>query len=318
MRLLPYDEGQYKRWDETIESCPNATFLHTRRFLSYHNDRFRDMSLVLEDEKQTAIGLFPAAVDPADPKHVISHPGITFGGVLHSGRLLGQSMVEALELIRQYYQEQGFTHLTYKAVPYIYHQSPASDDLYALFRTGAVRSRCDLSCAITLSKRRETSSRRKRGLKKAQSRGVEVSCGAEFVDAFWRLIRDNLNRKLGIEPVHSQEEIMHLYSLFPGNIRFVVGLLNGIVVAGVTLFCTSSVMHAQYIASNAEGNEVCALDAVFEHCIQAAQSERMRYFDFGTSNTNEGQQLTSSLYQFKSEFGGGGVAHEFYDLPLKA
>ena len=317
MRISPYGEQDGPEWDELIVKCPMATFLHTRRFLSYQGDRFRDVSLILKDGEGKTVGLLPAAIDPQVDRRVVSHPGITFGGLLHVGNLVGDRMIEAFEDLMRYYREQGMASLRYKAVPSIYHQSPSGDDLYALFRLGALRTRCDLSCAIDLANRHEPSSRRKRGLKKALRSGVEVVEGERFIEGFWRALEENLERKIAQKPVHTTDEIRYLASLFPENIKFIVGLLNGQVVAGVTLFSSRAVTHAQYIASNATGHDVSALDAVFEHAIRQTQAEGRRYFDFGTSNRNEGQYLSSSIHQFKTEFGGGGVAHEFYDIDLK-
>jgi lipid II:glycine glycyltransferase (peptidoglycan interpeptide bridge formation enzyme) len=76
------------------------------------------------------------------------------------------------------------------------------------------------------------------------------------------------------------------------------------------------VWHAQYIASNESGNQVSALDAVFGAAIEEARAGGARYFDFGTSNESAGQVLNDGLFRFKSEFGGGGVAHEYYELAI--
>jgi len=56
-------------------------------------------------------------------------------------------MIESLGAAVAHYADQGFSALRYKAVPYIYQSTPGQDDLYALFRLGAARLRCDLSCA---------------------------------------------------------------------------------------------------------------------------------------------------------------------------
>lgn len=316
MQVFPYTEQMGERWDEAVARCPMATFLHTRRYLSYHGDRFADVSMLLMDQNQRIVGLFPAAVDPTEARRVVSHPGITFGGLLHGGELSGERAVEALEFLRGYYADLGFESLRYKVVPYVYHQTPSSDDLYALFRLGAVRYRCDLSCAVDLENRPPLSARRRRSLKRAKKEGVEVREGVEFIEPLWRVLEENLNRKHGVKPVHTAEEIRHLQFLFPDNIRFVAALIDEEVVAGVTLFATGRVMHAQYIASSPAGNEVSALDAVFEDCIERAKALGVRYFDFGISNEEEGRYLNAGLYQFKSEFGAGGVVHEFYDLQL--
>jgi len=318
MNLSPYSEPDADRWDDFARLAPMATFLHTRRFLSYHGQRFQDLSVFIQNQKLEVLALFPAATDLQDARRVISHPGITFGGVLHNGGRHGAEMIHAWVVLKTYYSEQGFQSLRYKAIPYIYHQTPTSDDLYALFRLNAQRSRCDLSCAIGLAKRPKTSSRRKRGLKKALRAGVEVAEGASFIDDLWRVVEENLGRKLGQKPVHTANEIRDLASLFPENIKFIVALLAGQVVSGITLFRSRSVARAQYIASGPVGYDVSALDAVFEHAIHQSQVEGLRYFDFGTSNRDEGRQLSGDLYQFKTEFGGGGVAQESYDIDLRA
>jgi CelD/BcsL family acetyltransferase involved in cellulose biosynthesis len=316
MRVIPYEEHWAGRWDEFAARCPTATFLHTRRFLGYHGDRFEDASLLVEEEGRGVVGLLPAAVEPADARRVMSHPGVTFGGLLHDGRLRGARTVEALELVAAHYAGRGFRALRYKAVPYIYHLSPACDDLYALFSLGARRYRCDLSCAVDLSARPAPSERRRRGLKKASKAGVEVAEGERHAAALWAVLEENLGRKYGASPVHTLEEIRLIHSLFPEAVSFAVALIGGEVVAGVVLFKGPRVVHVQYVASGEAGYDSSALDPVFEECIARAAAEGARYFDFGTSNEDEGRRLNASLYQFKSEFGGGGVAYESYELRL--
>lgn len=317
LKVCPYSDLDADIWDELVADAPMATFLHTRRYLSYHIGRFHDVSLLIRDKNNKLLGLFPAAIDPDDSRRVVSHPGITYGGVLHTGSLWGEKILEVFQAICNYYAVGGFTHLRYKPVPNIYQQVPAADDSYALFRLNASRYRCDLACAIDLSNRLQPSQRRKRGLKKAQKNGVQVKEGLEFVDRFWGVLEENCVRKIGTLPVHSLDEIIYLHSLFPQNIEFVVGLYDWQVVAGVVLFSSHQVFRAQYIASSLLGNNVCALDLILEYCIEKAQARKARYFDFGTSNQNEGLYLKASLYQFKLEFGGGGVVQEFYEIPLK-
>jgi len=160
------------------------------------------------------------------------------------------------------------------------------------------------------------SERRRRGLKKALKAGIEIKQGAEFIAPLWRVLEDNLARKHGLKPVHTAEEIAQLHTLFPAEIEFIVASLDGQVEAGVVLFATPRVLHAQYIASSSNGYELCALDAVLEHCIAQAQARGARYFDFGNSNEREGQYLNAGLFQFKTEFGAGSVVHDFYELSI--
>jgi hypothetical protein len=304
--------------DDFVMRATAGTFLHTRRYRAHQDDRFRDLSLAICSDTGALLGFFPAAVDPQDDSRIVSHPGLTYGGIVHAGQLRGQQMIEALAEICRCYADQGFRTLRYKTIPYIYDRVPAGDDLYALFRLGARRYRCDLLSTIDLAHRPAPSTRRRRSLRKALKAGVKVRDGPELVAALWGVLEENLARKHGVSPVHSAAEIAHIRSIFPEHVRIVAGLVGGEVHAGVVLFVTPRVVHAQYIASSGIGYEVAALDAVFDHCIASASADGARYFDFGSSNEQDGRQLNDGLFQFKSEFGAGAVAHEFYELDLRS
>jgi hypothetical protein len=315
MEAVPYRETDAEAWDELVAVAPMATFLHSRRFLGYHGDRFEDASLMVRDGEKL-IAAIPAARDPSESTRVVSHPGATFGGLVHDGALAGERMREALTASRDAYRDRGFATLIYKSVPWIYRQTPSDDDRYALFRLGAEPTRLDLSCAIDLSRRRPPGSRRKRGRKKAEATGVRVSESTDQLPAFWEVLEENLSRRHGATPVHSLEEILLIAELFPGQVRLLVATLEESVIGGAVLFESPHVSHVQYNAVNEQGREVSALDAVFERCIEEAESAGRRFFDFGISTEAEGQELNEDLYRFKFEFGGGGVAHEFYELAL--
>lgn len=315
LSVRSYQPEDAALWDAFCKDSLQATFLHTRRFLSYHGERFVDRSLILEMDGKLA-GLFPAAVNPLDATHVVSHPGITYGGILHQGRLRGEQMVNALNVIQLHYASLGLRKLSYKVVPSIYHKVPAQDDSYGLFRLGALRTRCDLSSAIDLSQPVSSNERRSRGLKKAIKAGVTVTEDSRHLPALWDVLIDNLHRRHGVSPVHNIREINLLKDYFPENIQCICGVIDNRVVAGILLFVTATTYHAQYIASSEAGYEISALDAVFNHAIASAQMNGKRWFDFGISTESMGLILNEGLYRFKSEFGSGGVVQEFFELDL--
>jgi hypothetical protein len=312
--IIPYSQDYETAWEVFCASAVNATFLHTRRFLNYHGERFKDLSaLIMESGK--LVGVFPAAESLSDSHLVISHPGITYGGIIHQGRLSGIRMIDALTALSEFYQKADYHRLQYKAVPFIYAATPAQDDLYALFRLGAQRIRCDLSCTMDLANRQPLSERRKRGLKKAQKM-VTLSSNPALLEELWVVIAQNLARKHDAKPVHSLTELSLLKECFPEQITIQCALIEGRVEAGVVFFNSPSVWHAQYIAASESAYNVSALDAVFDAAIIEAQQAGIRYFDFGTSNENGGKVLNDGLYRFKSEFGGGGVAHDYWEIAL--
>jgi hypothetical protein len=316
LTIRAYCQNDAGAWDAFCNESLQGTLLHTRRFLSYHGERFVDRSLIIEDEGK-CVGLFPSALSPSNNKLVVSHPGLTYGGVVHQGNLRGERMIEALTMIKRHYASLQLTKLLYKAVPTFYHQAPSQDDLYALFRLRAKRTRCDISSTIDLRNRLSVSERRRRGLKKAVKAGVKIVEGSQYLSELWGVLFENLERKHGLSPVHNLEEIQLLAERFPDNIRCICGEENRKVIAGTILFITPTTYHAQYIASSEIGYDVSALDAIFEHCIQDAQQNNKRWFDFGISTEDNGFMLNDGLYRFKSEFGAGGSLHEFFELPLQ-
>jgi len=315
--VRPYSSGDADAWDQLVSESWNGTFLHSRRFLQYHKDRFQDLSLVIEGDDQGLIGVFPAAVDPDDPSRVVSHPGITYGGVVHRGGLLGMRMLGALEGICDYYRSRGMRSLRYKVVPSTYHRCPAADDLYALFRLQADRYRCDLSAAIDLANRPKPAPGRPEQVRRAQRRGVHIEVGPQFLRPFWEILISNLRDRHEAAPVHTLDEIEFLHSMFPENIICVAAIAEGEVVAGDVTFRTDRVDHGQYCSSTPEGRRLNAVPFLVEHCISMATADGLRYFDMGISNEQEGMVLNEGLHKFKAEFGAGGVVHEFYELRLQ-
>ena len=312
-----YEPGLSELWEDLIARSCNGTMLHTRRFISYHGDRFRDCSVVLEDRRGGVVGVFPAAEDPGEPETVVSHPGLTYGGLVHDGSITGASMIGALEEIICHYRNLGYRRLRYKVVPTIYHSAPADDDLYALFRLGARRYRCDLSAAIDLSRRGRVSQRRVRSRRRAEAAGISVQQTWCEIAGFWRILELNLARRHGSSPVHSFEEIRLLHDRFPNQILLVTAKIGEVLVGGTLLYSAGCVLKMQYTATTEEGRAAFATDLVMERAIDLARIQGCRFFDFGTCTFDEGRTLRHDLYQFKASFGAGGVAYDHYEFDLK-
>ena len=317
IRIRQYEAStDFAAWDRLVDHSWNGTFLHKRRFLAYLGDRFTDASMVLFDKKNRLVGVFPAAVEPRSPDVVTSHPGSSYGGLVHDGSLRGQVMVDVIDSLALAYARRGVRALRYKAVPYIYHRVPATDDLYALFRQHATRYRCDLGSVIDFDNRPDLSHGKAQGLKKAQQMGVRVASGASYLELLWPVVEETLWRKHQIRPVHSLTEIQHLQALFPEAIECLVGVIEGKVEGGVVLFKTPPATHLQYSVASQRGADSALLDLVLETAIIQAKTQGARYFSFGVSTEHDGAYLNKGLHQFKSAFGAGGLVHEFYELPL--
>lgn len=311
-----YDSEDTEAWEDLIGRSCNGTFLHTRRFMSYHGGKFRDRSLLLEDRRGHVVGVFPAAENPADPQMVVSHPGLTYGGLVHDGSVCGSSMIAALDESSRHYRRLGYKKLRYKAVPAIYHSRPAEDDLYALFRLGARQYRCDLSATIDLSNRGRVTQRRVRSRRRALAEGVFTEEDWRDVAAFWRMLEQNLACRHGVSPVHSLVEIDALHDRFPDDVLLIVARIGRELVGGAVMFAAGPVMHMQYSAATERGRNASATDLVMEHAIEIGTKRECRFFDFGVSTVDEGRSLNQDLYRFKASFGAGGVNYAHYELDL--
>ena len=69
-----------EEWDAFVRTSKNGTFLHERRFMDYHADRFSDCSLMIYEDNEL-VALFPANWD-ANEFVLYSHQGLTYGGLL--------------------------------------------------------------------------------------------------------------------------------------------------------------------------------------------------------------------------------------------
>jgi hypothetical protein len=315
-------------WNRFVARSKNGVFLFDRGYMDYHADRFTDHSLVfLRDEELVAV--FPANLDA---KTLVSHGGLTFGGLVTDYWMKTSLMMEIVDSLIAYGRAQGMARILYKAIPHIYHVVPAEEDLYALFRAGARLVRRDV--ALTIDQRgrelyrddeavlaRASNSRmrnRVRNLRKAREAGVVVERGGRGTDLreFVEVLEEVLMTVHGARPVHSHDELDLLFERFPDQIKLYVARRGGTLLAGAVIYESNrNVAHAQYSANSAEGRKLRALDVVFEELSDRVYRD-WPYFDFGTSVEDEGRTLNARLAEYKESQGGRAVSYDYYELPL--
>lgn len=309
LRLVEYVPEHKEAWDELVTSSRNGTFLFYRDYMDYHADRFTDRSLMFLAGNDKPLAVLPANVAGDD---LISHQGLTFGGMVCGSKMTTVPMLDAFDLIREYLDKCGLKRLIYKAVPHIYHASPAEEDLYALFYNDARLVRRDVSVAVQPEARCRFQERRRRAIKKAANNGIEVRISTDF-RRYMELLESVLHDRHGTSPVHTADEIELLASRFPQHIKLFASYGGEDMLAGVIVYETSCVAHCQYIAGLPESRAFGALDGVFAFLIEDYYSDK-KYFDFGISNEQEGRFLNEGLIEYKEGFGARAVAYDFYCL----
>ena len=312
MHIEIYDDSQEEVWDEFVRESKNGTFLFFRDYVDYHRDRFEEHSLLIWDNRKRRL----IALLPANKKGdtLVSHGGLTYGGFVTDERMKAPLMLQVFEHTLSYLREQAFVKLIYKAVPHIYHRIPAEEDSYALFRHGATLYRRDVTTAVTPANNIAWQTRRIRSRKKALAAGVTWGPSDDY-GQYWRILEHNLWTAHKLKPVHSLAEIRRLQSSFPENIRLFCSFLENEVIAGVVVYESHNVAHAQYTAVSDVGRSSGALDLLFFHLLTEVYQDK-ECFDFGVSTEANGQYLNTGLVGYKEGFGGRTVTHDFYEMSL--
>ena len=306
-----YTPALANEWNQFVAASKNGTFLFDRRYMDYHADRFQDHSLLFY------LGERLLAVLPAHQSGdtLCSHNGLTYGGLVMSPRL---TVVQTMNLFRElndYLRAEGFRHVSYKCIPWIYHRLPAEEDLYALYHECRARMVArDFATDVFLHGDMRWERVRRRGVSRAQKAGVMVERSSDYA-AFWEVLSQNLQTKYGVKPVHTLQEITLLHSRFPENIVLYQAVKDGVVLGGVVLYITPQVVHAQYSSATPEGKKLGAIDLLYSRIF--SDYENYSHFDFGRSTENpDGSGLNEQLVFQKEGFGGRGLCYDIYEYDL--
>lgn len=309
MRVERFIPERKEIWDQFIRDSKNGIFLFFRDYMEYHAERFIDHCLLFFDEKNNLSAVFPASLHD---QTLISHGGLTFGGVVTDQRMTTTKMLQVFDALDAHVFSHGISKLVYKAIPHIYHRHPAEEDLYALFRMGARTIKREVTSTIDMMARLAFSKGRKCSISKARKACIEVRENSDFA-TFMKIEEDVLREKYDASPVHTAEEMSLLASRFPRNIRLFSAFRDSKMCAGVIIYVGNRVAHTQYMASNEVGRDCGALDMIVNVLINDVFRE-MRYFDFGISTEQGGTYLNKGLVAQKEMFGARAIIHETFEV----
>lgn len=311
MRVERFTGAAHDLWDDFVRNSRNGTFLFFRGYMEYHQDRFEDNSLIFREDQGPPVALLPAN---RRGEVLDSHGGLTYGGVVSNSAMTAPRMLDVFDALLDYLKRESLTLLRYRAVPHIYHQAPAEEDLYALTRNGArVVRRATLS-VIDSRHRLAAQERRRRGVRKALAAGVACRETDDF-EAYWSLLAAVLQETYGAKPVHSLAEILLLQRRFPRSIRLFGGFQGATMVCGVLVYETPRVARAQYIAASEAGKRLAALDLLFDFLLREIYPDKA-YFDFGSSESADGRDLNRGVIEFKESLGARTVVQDTYELAV--
>ena len=312
MKVLRFHKSDKKQWDELIDDSRNGTFLLKRSYMDYHSSRFNDFSLMIFDGKNNLQAVFPAN---KKSNTVITHEGLSYGGLVVSRKLKYDDVKECFKVILNYYNENNIEEIIYKAIPAFYHKKLFNDDIYILRHLEAVNFRTDMGWVIDNRNENKVQSRRKRTIKKAAQLELEIVNDENSLEPFWNeILIPNLKERFNVSPVHSLEEIVHLKSCNTSNIEQFLVKTENEVVAGATIFIYKNGVHAQYLSANMLGKKYGALDYLINYLINEKYNSKT-FFSFGIVNEQQGKIINKGLMEWKESF--GAIIYPNYFFTLK-
>ncbi len=305
-----YTKKDSSQWNAFVKQAKNGLFLFDRAYMEYHADRFVDHSMLFF-ENQRRIALLPAN---EKGEVLYSHQGLTFGGVISDSHMTTVRMLEIFRTLIAYGKTHHFRTIIYKAIPYVYHQIPAQEDLYALYRYNARLIGRDIASVVISGEPRFFAKGIKDSLRKARTAGLTIKETRDFA-TFMNIAKDVIRTKYHATPTHTAAEIQLLASRFPQSIRLFMAYQRRKALGGTMVYEHPSVAHTQYIAATDTGKKLGAISAVIDYCISKVYGKK-QYFSFGKSTEQMGAYLNEGLIQNKEHYGGRGVVHDTYELPL--
>jgi len=310
IRAMLYEPTYKGQWDAFVRGAKNGVFLFYRDYLEYHADRFSDFSILFfQDERLVALLPANRANDV-----VVSHGGLTFGGVVTDSKMTVERMLDVFSALVDLLRARDVKKLVYKAIPHIYHVLPAEEDLYALFMQDARLFRRDVSSTVVGGPKLPLSRSRRRVLKHAQGLGLQVRPSRDFL-GFMAIAEASLQARHGVRPVHTGTEMQLLADRFPENIKLFTANRNEEILGGVIMYESQMVAHGQYRNATVEGMKLGALDLIMDVLLNDVYKDK-HFHDFGSSTLDDGRKLDEDLIQNKESYGGRAIVYDSYELSL--
>lgn len=311
LQIIKYEKSKKIEWDNFVAKAKNGHFFFYRDYMEYHSDRFNDFSLMIYNDKGNIVALLPANIDG---DQVISHGGLTFGGVVCDSKMTAAKMLEVFDSIKMFLQAAGVRSFIYKCMPIIYNQYPSDEALYALFKKNACLYRRDVSFSIYLPKRLSYRYTRKSEIKKGYKNNYILHESTKY-EEYVGLLDRVLTKYHGTHPIHTAAELCMLAERFPDNIKLYTAEKDGTIEAGTVIFLQGGVVHTQYLANSDVGKRTGALDCLLDWLITGVYKDKT-WFDFGISCEQEGRYLNEGLASQKEGFGARAIVHDFYEIRL--
>jgi lipid II:glycine glycyltransferase (peptidoglycan interpeptide bridge formation enzyme) len=153
-----------------------------------------------------------------------------------------------------------------------------------------------------------------RAVRKAIDKNIVVK-QSKNIEAFYAILKNNLEIRHGVSPTHTLGELMNLFHLFPDKIRLFAAFYDELMIAGVVTFqINQRVLLAFYISHDERYSDLRAVNILFYNIFEWAIKSKFEVFDFGIFTVNGKPNM--GLGRFKENFGASGIFRDTIELNL--
>ena len=324
IEILKYSHNMNNDWDQFVSDSFNGTIFHKQKFLSYHIDRhFENCSLIFK-KRGKIIAVLPAAIINQDNnKTFFSHPGASFGGIVHQ-YLSFKDCTQIIDLAEDFCIKNDFNSMFIVQTPTIYNTCEQNEIVdYSLKLKDYNNIENYISNVLLINQDvkkqiNQISKNKNRTISYYKTLIKKYSLNFKWVDDFkdfYPILIEN-KKKHKARPTHSQLELEKLQKTFPNEVLQLMLYSNEIPIAGMTTFkANKKGAIIFYSMFDYKYNNMQPIALLMHYIIQWGQKNNLTFIDYGISHMPQADNpLTpsKSLIKFKEEFGCFGIIRNAY------
>lgn len=288
MKILEFEKGRGKAWDEFVASSPTGTCHHLSGWEKVLSEVycFKSASIMAVDNADKITGVLPMFLmnDMFGKKYLISNPFLNYAGICATNIETENALIEKAKDIAR---ENNVSYLEIK------HLAAEADALHAKkdFVTMFLKLNKDTDSTWKGSLKAKTRNQ----VRKAAKAGLKVDYGNKYLNDFYKVYATNL-RDLGT-PAHPEKFFRSILEEFIDNSGIIVVKYQERVIGGMIHLHFKNVFSDPWASSLKEFNKLCPNNMLYWGAIKYASEKGFEYFDFGRST------MDSGTYMFKKQWG---------------
>ena len=320
MEIVEYNETYRNLWEQFVDDSNNGTLFAYQKFFDYHpKDRFKHRHLMFF-ERGKLVAICPAAeVKREDGVWLVSHPGASFDGIITSTRSGISEALKLVDALIKFARQERYKGIELTRPPWIYYKLPENHIDFALFVSGGIYKKRELTSVVRLYSSIDENLRlfkttARTAMRKAKKSGVKIEITNKW-DEFYTLLERNLKLRHGVKPTHTLSEIYKLTSLLPDKIILFGAFAEEKMIAGSTIFiCNKQTLLSFYITQDYDHQNLRPLNLTFAEIMRWGINRGYSWLDFGTYTLNNIPNL--GLARFKESLGARGIFRDTIILKL--